>query len=275
MGELVTTSGGALAHLDLSNVESIFGDLASDVGDGLYGKFNGNTGDFTYGQDDELLEHGDQVQIDYTSCFQGFLCWIGGKVEDRVVVKVLEGRPPLEKDLPDHGPYDQDDGWGPSCGFKIVTETGDEVTMNLNSRSGDIAFRRLLGQIGKGAAKNPGKLPVVELGAAAFENKKSRGRKFAPTFEIVGWETPEEFAGTGHGDDPDDYDEPETDAEEQEEEEAAIPTKDTARTARASKATAKDDTPPPASRRSRKDTSEDEDEGPKDERPARRRRRNV
>ncbi len=274
MGELVTQSGGALAHLDLDNVASVFGSMAADVGDGgNYGKFNGNTGDYTYGQEDNMLEHGDQVQVDYTSAFSGYLCWIGGKVEDRITVKVLEGKPPLEKDLPDHGPYDKEDGWGPTCGFKIVTETGEEISLNLNSRSGDISFRRLLGQIGAGAAKNIGKLPVVELGAAEFENKKSKGKKYAPTFEIIAWETPEEFAGTGHGDDPSDYeDEEEIEQEveqEEEEEEAAIPTKASARSARASKP---QDKPAPSRRKA---SAKKADDGPKDEAPPRRRRRNV
>ncbi|TFZ81642.1 hypothetical protein [Candidatus Macondimonas diazotrophica] len=275
MGQLTTTNqGGALAHLDLETVEDVFGGLSQGVGDGgNYGKFNGNTGDYTWGQTDDLIEHGSQVLVDYSTAFLGWLCWMDGKVEDRETVNVFDGKPPLEKDLPDHGPYNSsDDGWGPTCGFKLFLEDGTEITLNLNSRSGDIAFRRLLGDIGKGARKNPGKLPVVEIGAAAFENKKSRGKKYAPTFEIVAWETPDEYLGTSRGENPDDY---ENDEQSGDDGDGGIPTNEDAKTATARKASAaKEDTPPPATRRRREEPSaEREEEGPTDEKPKRRRRK--
>lgn len=278
MSNLVPANeGNALAHLDMNNVEDIFGEMAQGVGgDGTYGKFNGNTGAFTYGQTDDELEHGTQVLMDYTSAFTGWLCWIGGKPEDRKTVKVLEGKPPLEKDLPDHGPYDKEDGWGPTCGFNIMTEEGEEIILNLNSKSGDIAFRRLLGQIGSKAARNPGKLPVIELGAGSFETAKSRGKKYAPSFEIVAWETMEEFSGSSRGDDPSDYEE-EAPVSSSDEGDGGIPVNDDAETATAKKATAaKDDTPPPPSRRRKAEKEAPaKDEGPSDQTPPRRRRRSV
>ena len=196
--EVTTTTGfGALANMG----SNVFVDRAREEGarDGNFLMFSGQTGTFEYGSKDDRkeMDHGAQFVCEMFDFTDGWVCWVENTVADNISVRLTEGKPTLEKDLPDHGPYkeagpnEQQDGWHPQVGMPLVNaQTGERFRMNLSAKGGIRAFWALVMAFGKGMARNKGKLPIIEIGANRFETKSSTGKKqlaYAPTFEIVGW----------------------------------------------------------------------------------------
>lgn len=194
MNNLVPTGGNAVAVAS----GNPFLDAAEDMGassGSLFLKFNGNSGEFTYGTDNEELELGTQLAVNANEFKRGWICWNDGSVVDEIMVRVTEGKPPSKHQLDDNGPYENDnDGWSEQSSVALRDiETGDEYLFKSSSKSGRIAIGNLVRDYGKAFQMHPGELAIVELDATSFTPKnapKSAGKKYAPALKIVGW-TPE------------------------------------------------------------------------------------
>ena len=242
-------------------------------------KLDGNTGEYSYGADNEELEPGTRVLLNIDSYARGWLCWLGGEVKEEIMVPILEGHPPKKHELPDHGPYEEDgDGWVEqmTIDMRLLEEPFTEMVFQANNASKRRAMGALMKDFSKRFQKHPGEVPVIEIEVAEFEakmgkNSKRKVTKYAPSFKIVDWLTPEEIqdifgAGGGEDDDDDGEDEPPKRKSRKSRDE------DEDRPKRRSKAKARDEDdeddddddggdeePPRRSRKKSKDADEDED----------------
>ena len=174
--------------------------LGSDGGGVIFGKFNGNNGDFTYGTNPaKELEPGTAVLVDMQQAVKrGWICWKDGEVKDERMVLITQGNPPREDELKDHGPYTKkDDGWKEqvSIRFKLF-ETGEEIELKMTSRAGIRGVGALCKAYGAEFRDHePDALIVVVLDSKGYTPKdKSYGRKYAPIFEIDEFISPDEAA---------------------------------------------------------------------------------
>jgi hypothetical protein len=194
MNQVTTTSNNTV--LAAYGGANPFAAAAAAMGaqEGNFLKFNGNSGDFTYGQKDDELPHGTQLAADMIGFSRGWICWKDGEVEDEINVPILQGEPPLEHTLPDHGPYTKhddgsEDGWVEQAkiNFRDV-ETGEAYIYKATSKSGRRALGSLLKDFSKQFHLHDGETPVVEISGLSYTPKdKKLGKKYAPVFKIVGW----------------------------------------------------------------------------------------
>jgi hypothetical protein len=190
---LTTTTSGALANPNFNP----FLDAADDMGASaglLFLKFDGNTGSYTYGKDDDELEKGTRVAVNPSEFKNGWICWKDGQVMEETMTRIVDGKPTARGDLADHGPYeDEKDGWREQSSVQLRDiESGDEFLFKTSSKGGRIAVGNLVRDFGKAYAMHPGELAIVELSSTSFDAKdkktgKKLGKKFAPAFKIVGW----------------------------------------------------------------------------------------
>jgi hypothetical protein len=213
MTTATSKNGNALAaYSGNSNPWASAGDDLGAQG-GIFMKFNGNTGDFTAGQDQDDVPHGTQLAALMDGFARGYICWKNSEVVDEIMVPVLEGKPPHEGDLEDHGPYEKyddgtEDGWSEQAKlvFRSVA-TGEDLTFKTTSKSGLRALGALSKDYGRLFRSHPDEYPIIEVGATEFtpKNNKKIGKKYAPSFRIVGWKSREEVDaladGAGSGED--------------------------------------------------------------------------
>lgn len=203
-----------------------FLDAAGDTGEffGKFLKFNGNTGKFTYGEDEDEVDAGSVLLVNMETAQHGWICWVDGQVEDEKNFVIAEGKPfPSESELPDHGPYTKhddgsEDGWSEQYILHLYSEDLEEAfTFKVSSGSGVRAIRKFLKAYGSKAPMQIGedgniKVPLIEVEVDSFKlkNNPKAGKKYAPVLQIVEWveraEVADLFAVDGAGgDDPDDY----------------------------------------------------------------------
>lgn len=192
---LTTTSSGFLASSD--DAYAALADAASDMGGGagggIYMKFNGNDGIFTYGASGDELPLRSQLAFNPLSLERGWICWKDEEVVDEQMVPFLTGRPAAKHELADHGPYeDKQDGWQEQSivGFKMTEEPFNELIFKATGISKRNAVSRLVQDFVRSYKANPGLVPIVEVDEVEFESKAKGARgakKHAPTFKIVAW----------------------------------------------------------------------------------------
>lgn len=196
MNDLVTNGNKALAAFNGGG--NPFTQAAEDLGvtEGVFLKFNGNTGEYTYGADQEELPDGSRLVAIMDSIARGWICWNDSEVIDEIMVSILDGNPPTEKDLPDHSPFENDeDGWSEQIRvvFKDV-ETGETYTFKTSSRAAMRAVGSLMKDYGRQFKNHPDENPVVEISSSSYMPKeKKHGKKHAPSFKIVDWMNNEEI----------------------------------------------------------------------------------
>lgn len=180
---------------------------------GTFLRFSGNDGTYTHGKDQDELEPGTRLVVNVMEMAAGWICWKDSKVVDEVNVRVVDGSPPDEEDLKDHGPYeDDDDGWAEQRIIHLADEEGKNYILKMMSKSGKRAFGTLLNDFVAGRrTQGMDKVPVIELDYTEFDAKNAKGKKigkkFAPKFTIVGWYTEDELLELASaGEDADDYD---------------------------------------------------------------------
>lgn len=209
-----TTAGNQPAVRTTGNA---FTKAAAAMGarEGEFLKFDGNTGDFTYGPKDnsEELAHGTHVVVDMFNAKLGWICWKEGAVVDELNIRLTDlpnGELPAEDTLKDHGPYappepdEVADGWHKQSVIELRSEEdGTLFTYKTSSESGKRSVAALTMNFGKKMSRHPNQLPIVEIGATKFDAKnskgKTRGTKYAPTFEIIGWMTIDAFEDLADG----------------------------------------------------------------------------
>lgn len=230
MGALIPAGGNGLSVYD--SPDNPWAEAAASVETGAYLKFNGNTGEFTYGADDNPLGYGAQLVGDLFNVSFGWICWKDSEPVEELLVKIMDGKPPLEHNLPDHSPYDSnDDGWREATALPMVlltnvidnvdddSEAGTRLLFKGSSASSCRGVRKLSGAFGKLFREKPGQFPVIEIDAESFQAKEKKfGKKYAPIFKIVGWIGEDELAGLVGNTDGGDYE-----PEEEEQPVAATP----------------------------------------------------
>lgn len=256
---------GQLATIGANGVDPFAAAAQRDRGAafGQFMKFSGNDGTYTFGKDQEELEHGTQLVVNPMELAAGWICWKDGKLVDEDNVRVVDGNPRDEEDLKDHGPYDNDDdnqdGWQEQRIIHLASIDGELFILKLSSKGGIRAFGKLLEDFSLGRKKHGfDMVPVIELDANGFDakNKKGKkiGKKFAPKFTIIKWMSEDELiAATSAGEDEDDYADDETEVK-------ALP------------APKKAEKPARQAKRAPAVEEEDEDEDEKTTRPTRQRR---
>lgn len=233
----VATGGSGNPFLNAAS--SLGGD-----GNGIFLKFSGKNGEYTYGADGTELDDGwkGAVNISLTAKL-GWICWKDSEVMGEDMTLVMEGSKTPKSQLEDHGPYDDDeDGWAEQFSVELVElDSGEQMLFKNSSKSGLRAFGALLNAYGKAIQKgqNIGDdgeelIPVVEFSATEFtpKNGKKKDKAYAPKFTIVDWISNDELeAQFGGEDDPENYDEAEADEAKEEtvvEEKAETPAPSTA-----------------------------------------------
>lgn len=178
-----------------------------------YAKFNGNSGEFTYGKNGEEIEAGERMVMNVAGARRGWICWKDGEVAEEIMVPIAQGSPPPEHTLTDHGPYTKhedgsEDGWSKQFAIDIRLlgdrHGGAEILYKTTTASAQRPLSDLIAQYAKDYKNHPGALPVVEFGKGDYMPKnKKHGKKYFPKFRIVDWidedELLERFAGTEEG----------------------------------------------------------------------------
>lgn len=183
-------------------------------GSGQYLKFNGKTGEYTFGQNAEEMPEGSHLACDMNQAKWGWICWVDGEVKEERMKRVIDGDPDPEESLTDYGPYTKhddgtEDGWAKQrlLHFRDPV-SGEEYIYKTVSGSGVRAFGSLMKDYGRNYKQYPGMIPLVALGVGSFvpKNNKRVGKVYTPEFKIVDWKTEEELlAQVGEADDGAEY----------------------------------------------------------------------
>lgn len=279
MGQLVPQTGGRAVATTSANP---WAEAGKGVADGAYLKFNGNDGRWSYGQDDEDLPEGSRVVGDMETLAFGWMCWVESAVEEEILVPVVDGKAPMEHELADHGPYDDDDGWREAASLSLILESyGDDdqdeavgtPLLWKTSTGGQVRqLRKLSAAYGRVFAQHPGEFPIIELSADSYVPKvKKHGKiKYSPVLKIVGWMTATELDGLSPdaaGADQEDEPAPKKvaarkAAPQEEEEEVEAPAPRRGRKAAAAAAEEPEEEEAPAPRRRAAPEPEEEEEAP-------------
>lgn len=176
----------------------------------LYAKFNGNSGEFTYGAQAVEVEKGERMAANVYGARRGHICWVESEVAEEIMVPLMQGPPPATHTLTDHGPYKKyedgtQDGWSEqfSIEFRLLGEDHDgvEITYKTSTKSAMRPLGDLVKQFGREYKSHPGCVPIVEFGKGDYMPKeKKHGKKYFPTFKIVDW-IDEETLLAQYGDD--------------------------------------------------------------------------
>lgn len=176
----------------------------------LYAKFNGNSGEFTYGAQAVEVEKGERMAANVAGARRGHICWVESEVAEEIMVPLLQGPPPAAHTLTDHGPYKKyddgtQDGWSEQFAieFRLLGDEHDgvEITYKTSTKSAMRPLGDLVKQFGREYKSHPGCIPIVEFGKGDYMPKeKKHGKKYFPTFKIVDWIDENELLAT-YGDD--------------------------------------------------------------------------
>lgn len=278
--EVATRSSGYLA--DSADYFDMLANEARGLkggGDGkAFMKFDGNTGDFMYGADDEELPLGSEMAVNMRSYMRGWVIWVDGEVVHEEMTPL--GSPaPTKASLPDHGPYGEDDGPVEQyvLDFKMMDEPHVEMVFQANNASKRRAIAALLKDFSNTYKAHPGEVPIVKLDEREFEAKTKGGKgrkvtKHAPSFKIVDW-VPEDEVLALSGEAPEAYDDEPEPRRVEDRSSRRGRDEDEERPAR-SRSRDRDEEPAPRSRRDREEESAPRGRGrDRDEEPAPRSRR--
>lgn len=162
-----------------------------------YMSWQGQVGQFSTKDEDRnviVIKNGSKFVLNLPEVWHGYICWSGGQVKDREFFNLLTNPvlPPVD-DLPDHSPYPGDrDGW--NMQFSIPLYSQDEkmgYVLNLSGKVATNAFGALVKKIII-ASQKAGKdldtaLPVIEIFADKYHNKKMGKDMPVPGFKVVDW----------------------------------------------------------------------------------------
>jgi len=162
-----------------------------------------NKGDYTYGQNDDLMDEGTQMIVDMGTLLVGWQKWQDNKPADSEMGPVNEGfQPPRRKELGDleDTEWEVDETSGkPRDPWQFTnlvvmrqmgTKGDDEglFTFATSSRGGINAVGALCKTYGKKIRENPNAYPIVELNVDSYmHSNKQFGRIKIPVLDVVGW----------------------------------------------------------------------------------------
>lgn len=201
----VTTTNGksqadimAIINAGKNPYDDILKDDRQFFGD--YLKINGNTGVIEYGEDETELDAPFEAYLNVPTIRYGWKCWKDSEVVNEIADLALNADqiPKRENELPDHGPYDDDDGWIDFYEIHLITATEkpeDEVkiTYQIAAAAAKSQLKKMLRTYWKNVSQQIGedglpRIPIIEVSLDSYMSKdKKRGKKYFPVFEIVDW----------------------------------------------------------------------------------------
>lgn len=207
MSTSLTTSSNSGFLANAEDDYALLAEVASELGGGggVFMKFNGNDGLFTYGSGGDELPLGSQLAFNARSLERGWICWKDEEVVGEEMVPYLTGKPKDKSALDDNGPYESNqDGWQEQMAvvFKMTEEPFHELQFKATGITKLNAIKRLVQDFVKSYKANPGLIPVVEIDETEFESKAKGARgakKHAPVFKIVAWVSDSQLAALQEG----------------------------------------------------------------------------
>lgn len=220
--DLTTTTAGLPA-----NYGNPFAEAGAGAGATTFVKFQGSSGDFLAGPEEEELAHNTPFAADImNSRFIWSFWWESEVLETRETF--VRDNPLGWDDEPDDLPEGFDggmtiaeirqarkddpanfrDGWSvqASLNLRPLDGSDEEYTLKLNAGVAMNGFRALLSAFGRQFRVRQGLVPIITFTTRKYKSKvKSVGTRHAPIFKIVDWKSEEELAAAV-GDDPADYD---------------------------------------------------------------------
>lgn len=218
-------NGGAVA--DQSAIDNPFAQAGAGAGSTIFVKYKGQGGVYSFGQDEEEIQHGTLFAVDIPQSKWSWSFWWDGEVLETLDTFVVDDPMGWDNE-PDFLPEDYDgdmslkeiraeqadrdnnfmDGWSCQSVLPMRGVDGDdeEYTLKLNKGVALNAFRTLLGSFGRQFKFKVGLVPIISLDAKKYKSKiKSVGWRAAPVLKIEEWRSEEELLA-GAGENPEDYD---------------------------------------------------------------------
>lgn len=169
-----------------------------------YLRFSGNTGLYTL--KDEIVPDGTLFAFDVENVELQWLGWSNGRPKERVKIHLLNDgveKLPTIAELPSIQKVKQMDGWKLTAVFRIRDMDGEygELELTLpaeNDRQWPRPSWVLINDCGQAWADGKvdkdghGLVPIVELGAEAFDSQG--GTKYSTVLKIVDWMSREDLA---------------------------------------------------------------------------------
>jgi hypothetical protein len=185
---------GAIAIYEGS--DNPWADIGLSVESGAFLNFNGNTGEITFGSESNSLGDNSSVVADLMGMAVGWICWKNSEPVEEVLVPVTQGKPPLEHELKDHGPYG--DGWREAISLPMIVESvagdpnhefvGTKLLFKTSTGGAVRSTKKLSGAFGKLFREHLGEMPIVEISTESYTPRdKKFGKKYAINFKIVDW----------------------------------------------------------------------------------------
>jgi len=172
----------------------------------IYAKFNGNSGEFTYGSNATEIEAKERMAANVAGMRRGYICWKESEVVEEIMIPIIDGPPPAENTLTDHGPYEKhpdgtEDGWSAqsSITLRLLGEDHDgvEITYKTSTKSAQRPLGDLIKQYSRAYKDHPGCIPIIEFDKGSYMPKeKKHGKKYFPQFKIVDWIDEDELMAT-------------------------------------------------------------------------------
>lgn len=144
-------------------------------------------GEWVSGPDEEELED-HEAAFAMNTFAHGFVCWKDGEVVDEKMVLVASGElRPLFDELPDHGPYENDDGWAGTASIQLrLLKTDEELLYRPSSRGGLNALAGLARKYANKRQRQPNVVPIVHLETKSYAHRQY-GKIFNPVLRVLDW----------------------------------------------------------------------------------------
>ena len=185
-GQLPTIADSELAP---ALVEAIQESGGSQVN---YIYFSGKSGSYNVGRDKEPMDPEQLYVAEPASLKRGFICWKGNTVAERVEWLAIQKHMAVRADdLPDHGPYNDNEGWQESMGFGMCSldNNNDQYEFNSSSASGRNSIKDFFSECSRRMINNEPAIPVFTFDSEKFTAQGNTN--FKPKFKIAIWTTRE------------------------------------------------------------------------------------
>jgi hypothetical protein len=152
-------------------------------------------GDWFFGQDNKPIALGTRLIANMDSFSVGWMKWVDGRPETRLVRVVDCVKPPQRKDLGDHDEslWEVDEKEKPVDPWSFVNRlvlanptSSDLFTFTTRTWGGRKCCDLLSRDYGRAMRQHPNEWPVIELGVHPRQDRKY-GIVKEPLFPIVGW----------------------------------------------------------------------------------------
>jgi len=171
-----------------------FLEAAAEAGGGFQKILKFNKGDWPIGSGDDKVAEGTQYVAHIDQTARGWIKFEDGKVTDRRIVKIIDGKPPSRKELGDNDrdQWERDDSGKPRdpwvkrwyLPLTPVDAQGDLTVFASGTKGGIGAIGTLLDVYGR--SERNGLLPIIALKCGSYKHPQY-GKVLVPEFPIVSW----------------------------------------------------------------------------------------